>query len=368
MPLPSPQYAVEDLSRHAITALRAGQLIGLPTETVYGLAACLARASGMESLKKVLHIQGHPEWVIHVSMAGDLAQYLQSIPPVALRLVRRLWPGPLAVQLPVDSASLERFWRIAGKPATAEVLVDGYATFRCPEVEITRRILAGAGEPIIIVGVGGQNRITIAEELPTALRNQLAVMIPGPPPRYKKPSTLVRINRDHIAVLREGAVEERIIRRWEDLVIVFVCSGNTCRSPMAAGLAAKFLADRLHIPIADLPRHHVILRSAGLHAGHGMPAAAAAVKVVGAMGVDIHKHRSAPITDDLLHRADMIYTMTQAQREELISRSGSSPENIMMLDPDGDIADPIGSGEPVYRRVAQRLEKLIRNRFAELEL
>lgn len=64
----------------------------------------------------------------------------------------------------------------------------------------------------------------------------------------------------------------------------------------------------------------------------------------------------------------MIYTMTQAQREELISCSGSSPENIMMLDPDGDIADPIGSGEPVYRRVAQRLEKLIRNRFAELEL
>lgn len=368
MPLPSPQYAVEDLSRHAITALRAGQLIGLPTETVYGLAACLARASGMESLKKVLHIQGHPEWVIHVSMAGDLAQYLQSIPPVALRLVRRLWPGPLAVQLPVDSASLERFWRIVGKPATAEVLVDGYATFRCPEVEITRRILAGAGEPIIIVGVGGQNRITIAEELPTALRNQLAVMIPGLPPRYKKPSTLVRINRDHIAVLREGAVEERIIRRWEDLVIVFVCSGNTCRSPMAAGLATRILSETLHIPIAELPGAHVLVRSAGVHAARGMPAAPEAVKIAGEMGADIHQHRSVPLTDDLLRRADMIYTMTQAHRDEIISHAPLMAEKTFTLDPDGDIEDPIGKGEQVYRRTAQRIEKLIRNRVAELEL
>ncbi|MGC9258956.1 MAG: Sua5/YciO/YrdC/YwlC family protein [Phycisphaerae bacterium] len=368
MPLPSQQHAAEELVNCAVAALRAGQLAGLPTETVYGVAASMRSASGIESLKRVLHIQGHPGWVIHVSAAQELAQFLVSIPPVARRLMRHLWPGPLAVQLPIDAMSMERLWRIAGRPATAEALVDGYATFRCPATEITRGIIAGTGEPVIIVGAIGNHRVAIAEDLPEALRDHLAVIIPGPPPRYKKPSTLVRINHDQITVLREGAVAERIIRRWEDMVIVFVCSGNTCRSPMAAGLAAKILAEKLRIPTAELGHHHINIRSAGLCASGGMPAAEAAVKVVSAMGVDIRRHQSAPLTDDLLHRADMIYTMTQAQRDEILSRIGSSSEKIVTLDPDEDIPDPIGGGEPVYRRTAQRMEKLIRNRFAELEL
>ncbi len=367
MPPISSQPSADQVHR-AAEALRTGKLVGLPTETIYGVAASLAQISGINALKSAVRIQGHPAWVIHVTTVDGLSQYISHFPPLAKRLVRRLWPGPVAIQLPVDQADMERLWRVMGRPTTDEALVDGCLTFRCTEIEITRHIMDTTGDPVTVVGAPGNPRVESVDDLPEFLQNQLSVAIPGPLPRYKTLSTLVRIRGNQVDILREGAVAERVIRRLEDLVIVFVCSGNTCRSPMAAGLAGQILAEKLHIPVDELASRHILIRSAGVYATGGMHPTAEAISVVSEMGVDIRKHRSAPLTDDLLRRADMIYTMTRAHRDEIVARAALSAEKTFTLDPDGDIDDPIGRGEEVYRRTAQRLEKLIRNRLAELEL
>ncbi len=368
MPVKSSHRTADDLVLRAADALRAGKLVGLPTETVFGIAVSMTQASGIQALKDALGVQGHPAWVIHVPSADCVAQFVSHVPPLARRLIRRLWPGPVSIQLPVDHSDVERLTRRVGRQTTAEAMVDGCLTLRCTEIEITRDIINSVGEPVTIVGATANQRVDAAEDLPDSLSRQLSAIVAGPAPRYKSLSTLVRITGHHLAVLREGAIAERVIRRLEDMVIVFVCSGNTCRSPMAAGLAAQILSGKLHIPVDELPNQHVLVRSAGVHAASGMPAAPEAVKVVGEMGADIHKHRSMPLTDDLLRRADMIYTMTQAHRDEIIAHAPLLSEKTFTLDPDGDIEDPIGKGEQVYRRTAQRLEKLIRYRLAELEL
>ncbi len=368
MPVRPSLHAADETLIRAAEALRGGKLVGLPTETVYGIACSLGRPAGLQALKDTMKIQNHPAWVIHVSSVDRIAEIVSHVPPLARRLARRLWPGPLSLQLPLEPADVERLVQLTGRQTAAEAMVDGCVTLRCTEVEITRQIIDLAGEPVTIVGAVGNHLVDSAENLPPVISRQLSVAVAGPPPRYKNISTLVRVTGHHLDVLREGAIAQRVIRRLEDTVIVFVCSGNTCRSPMAAGLALHILAEKLNIPPDELPSRHIVVRSAGVHTSGGMPAAGEAVKILGAMGVDIHKHRSAPLTDDLLRRADMIFTMTQAHREEIISRMPTAGEKTFTLDPDGDIDDPIGQGEQVYRKTAQRLEKLIRNRVVEMEL
>lgn len=368
MPLDSSHLTADDVVTRAAEALRGGNLVGLPTETVFGVAASMAQSVGIQSLKEALNIRGHPAWVIHVSSSDAVGDFVAHVPPLARRLIRRLWPGPVSIQLPMDASDVERLAKSVGRQTAAEAMVDGCVTLRCTEIELTRRIIHAIDEPVTIVGITGSHRAESAENIPEPLRQKLSLVVAGPPPRYKNLSTVVRITGQHLEVVREGAMAERVIRRLEDMVIVFVCSGNTCRSPMAAGLAAQILAEKLHVPVEELPNQHVLVRSAGVHAASGMPAAPEAVKVVGEMGADIRKHRSMALTDDLLRRADMIYTMTQAHREEILSHAPSLSKKTFTLDPDGDIEDPIGKGEQVYRRTAQRMEKLIRNRVAELEL
>ncbi len=368
MPATVETNELEESARNAADFLRAGKLVGVPTETVYGVAAAMGQPRALEALKAALHIQAPPAWVIHVATADGPTEFIRHIPVLARRLIRGLWPGPVAIELPLENSDLERMRELLGRQTAEEALTDGFLTFRCSEAAITRRIVELAGGPVTIAGAAGNDPIATAEELPGVLRDQMAMTVAGAAPRYKKLSTLVRVRGHHLEVRREGAVAERVIRRLEDMVIVFVCSGNTCRSPMAAGLASKILAEKLRIPVEELPRQHIVVRSAGVHAAGGMPAAPDAVRVVGEMGVDIHKHRSAPLNDDLLRRADMIYTMTQDHREEIISRYATLSQKTVMLDPDGDIDDPVGKGEQIYRRTAQRLEKLISNRLLELEL
>ncbi len=358
----------EALIASAAQSLRAGKLIGLPTETVYGIGAALTSSSALAALQQLLNIQGRPAWVIHVASTNGPSAYVARIAPLARRLMKRLWPGPVAIQVLPDAGDMSRLQALLGQSGADAALTDGYLTFRCTETEITRRMIAVAETPVTIMGAAGNQRIERAENLPPTIREQLAVVISGPPPRYEQPSTLIRIRGDVLDVLREGAVAERVIQRSAEMVLVFVCSGNTCRSPMAAGLASRLLAEKLGIPLSELPRRHLVIRSAGLYASSGMPAAPEAVRAAAELGADIQKHRSAPLTDELLRRADMIYTMTQSHRDDIVSRSPLAGERTVTLDPDGDIDDPIGRGEQVYRRTARRIEHLIGKRLAELEL
>jgi len=112
------------------------------------------------------------------------------------------------------------------------------------------------------------------------------------PARYRRSSTLVRVEGDHYAHHTPGVIDERIIHRMADLTILFLCSGNTCRSPMAAAIATRLLADRLKIPPADLPLRHVVVQSAGLHATRGMHATPEAIEAVQSFGGDLSGHLS----------------------------------------------------------------------------
>ena len=261
------------------------------------------------------------------------------------RLVSKALPGPVAFQLKLTEKDLTAARRRLGA-AAEETLQDGYLTIRCPDLSATQQVLAAAGgttSAIAIIGAGTPSQPGVFEvsDLPDSLLpgdgkpGRIAAALDGGPTRYRRSSTVVRVAGDVFSVVRPGVIDERIIQKMADFQILFICSGNTCRSPMASTLAARLVADRLGIAPAELPLRHIIVQSAGLHANRGMRAAREAIEALAPMNADLSSHISQPATSDLLRRADIIYTMTEAHREEILDLMPSAAEKTHRLDSEG---------------------------------
>ena len=153
------------------------------------------------------------------------------------------------------------------------------------------------------------------------------------------------------------------------LIIVFVCTGNTCRSPMAEAIGKLLLARRLDCPIEELEDRGYVVLSAGMATMGGAPAAAHAIDVVRAMGGSLENHRSRRVTLDLIRRADCIFAMTADHLDSLLDAVPDAQSHTFLLDPEGgDLPDPIGSDQHNYRQTAQIIEQMLEERFKQMGL
>ena len=139
--------------------------------------------------------------------------------------------------------------------------------------------------------------------------------------------------------------------------ILFVCTGNTCRSPMAQGICTS-IAFKKRLPIrAD---------SAGLSVKRGEPAAQNAVIACREIGADISHHRAQDVRDLDLTTYDAVYTMSQRHKHALISL-GANPYKIWVLaTEDGGIPDPYGGDLETYRACRDEIKKAVGISLEEL--
>ena len=108
--------------------------------------------------------------------------------------------------------------------------------------------------------------------------------------------------------------------------------------------------------------------SAGAYAMPGMRATPQGVDAVKAMGADLTQHRSRQLTPELIHQADMIFTMGRGHALAVQSMAPSARQKVTTLDPAGDIEDPIGGSLELYKNLAGELRRLIEQRLKEREL
>ncbi|XAM00309.1 low molecular weight protein arginine phosphatase [Phycisphaeraceae bacterium D3-23] len=147
--------------------------------------------------------------------------------------------------------------------------------------------------------------------------------------------------------------------------VLFVCTGNTCRSPMAEGLAKAVLAHRKGVSADGLETAGVRVGSAGVFAAPGSPATPEAVTAAQALGADISGHGSRPLTESMIQDADAIYTMTDQHRLAVLTLSPAAAEKTHRLDAQQDITDPIGMDQQVYVQCAEMIQSAVANRIAE---
>lgn len=365
----------------------------MPTETVYGIALNLRSAEARNAARAVknrAHETNNPHasaphpplrsgpWVIHVAHTDDIFTWVPHVTPLARRLITKSLPGPVAFEIKLDEAATagarERLGEAADETLhNPEDSPDRYLTLRCPDFSLTQEVLQRVTEPVAIIGAGTRQQPAIYELSdvpagPMSPESEIAAALDGGPTRYRKPSTVVRIDGNAYNVVRAGVIDGRIFDKLADFTILFVCSGNTCRSPMAAALATRQIAAKLGVSPKELPLRHIVVQSAGVSASRGMRAALEAQDAVKVRGADLSTHLSQAATIDVLRRADVIYTMTDAHREEVLELLPGAERKTFRLAPEGDVADPIGAPLPVYERVADRLDQVIEQRLSELPL
>ena len=153
--------------------------------------------------------------------------------------------------------------------------------------------------------------------------------------------------------------------------ILFVCTGNTCRSSMAEGILKKLLQDQ-----------DTQIKSAGTNALYGEPANEKAIIALSEMGIDITLHKAQPLNEELIKEADLILTMTHSHIDSLISQYPEGIDKTFTLkeylslllgrrgltqqDPDFllniedmNIVDPFGQSIEVYRETAKELKRIL---------
>jgi protein-tyrosine phosphatase len=140
--------------------------------------------------------------------------------------------------------------------------------------------------------------------------------------------------------------------------VLFVCSGNTCRSPLAERLLARAARERGRVDL--------VVRSVGSFAGRGAPASCGASIVAQRIGLALPGHRSTPPGPDLVDWADLVVAMTTAHRRvvEEIGGAGRAVLATELLPEEHpehgrDVADPVGGGIERYEEVLDLLEQVV---------
>ncbi len=149
-----------------------------------------------------------------------------------------------------------------------------------------------------------------------------------------------------------------------DRLILFVCAGNTARSPIAQALCAAAIAERLKVSRHDLAALGITIASAGVTARVGKPMKPEAVEVLEAMGVEPHRHEAQQLTPGLIARATAIYCMTADQVRQALEIGPGAAAKIHCLSPQGDLEEPVGT--PATQGFADRAHAAIQVRLGEL--
>ena len=342
--------------QRAVQELSAGRLVVFPTDTGYHVAASALDAEALLALSQLSTADDAVLAVRDVAHAVRWAPWLSN---TARRLARRCWPDPVTLLIEHQSSG-------AGGTEGPSAEMPCTVRLRVPAHEAPLAALDQLDAPLVLVPAGRD--AAAAGLLVEPLGEHVAVLIADDPAGEPLNPTVVRVQDAAWSVTQVGSISDEMLRGLMPTTILFVCTGNTCRSPLAEALCKKMLAERLGCPVAELPQRGFLVLSAGLAAMMGAEASPEAVEVARECGADLSGHRSQPLSAELLARADYLFAMTQSHLRALVPYCDPSGPQPRLLAREGcDVPDPIGAERQVYRDCAQQILRHLQDCLPEIE-
>ncbi|MDR2755232.1 MAG: threonylcarbamoyl-AMP synthase [Planctomycetaceae bacterium] len=359
---------IENTTNKAVSALQKGQIIVLPTETVYGLAV---RAFDEAAVQRLIQLKNRSEnhpFTLAFSGIESINDFIPEMEPLAQRLIRRCLPVSLVLDIPSRDSDFYLLPPTVQNVVSQTVSQKKTVCFRVPNHPLTMRVLSQLNEPIILTSANrtGQGEKSTVDEIITELGNGIDLVVDDGHSETIA-STILRVSEGQYSVLRDGALKRETLERLTARMILFVCTGNTCRSPMAERICEHLIAQRFHCSLDQLEEHGVVVLSAGVAVGCSAPANPNAIEVLRHKGLDLTDHCSQQLNETHVRFADHIFAMTRNHRETILSLWPSADMRLNVLRADGgDIADPFGCSESVYATCAWQIELEIDKRLDEI--
>ena len=222
-----PQAAAE-----AARIIRAGGLVAIPTETVYGLGA-----NGLDetAVAQIFEAEGRPQdnpLILHVAEPAEMERFCHSIPKAAYLLAEKFWPGPLTMVLPARD--------IVPKRTTAGLST---VAVRCPDCEVTREIIRLAGVPIAApsANISGKPSTTTAQHVLHDHNGKIDMIVDGGPCRVGVESTIVDLTEERPRLLRPGGITpEQLMEVLGDLVVDRAVTGQIDKDAVVKAPGMKY--------------------------------------------------------------------------------------------------------------------------------
>ncbi|MHC4459901.1 MAG: L-threonylcarbamoyladenylate synthase [Planctomycetota bacterium] len=353
--------------KEAAALVDAGGLAAFPTETVYGIA-CRVKYESLAKLDKLKGRDPDKHYTLHIGQKSDARKYVPTVRLRAQQLINKAWPGPLTIIFELDDRDIDRQQTNLNNEVFESLYKDNSIGIRCPANPIASILLRLTHNPVVApsANITGRTPAGDAEQVLAQFSGQIELLLDAGPCKYKESSTVVKIGKKSLEILRPGVYSQVELETMSEVKFLFVCTGNTCRSPMAVGIFRKYLAKKLQCEVDHLYKMGYKVSSAGIMDTGGWPASTEAIAACAAKGIDIKAHKSRTLSRKLVEENDFIFAMGRMHSERITALSPEAASKCALLAENEEIADPIGQPESIYNNCAELIEEAVKRRIGGL--